>query len=185
MQKVACRSLRLLPPDDETLHPFKSTMKRRVWERPDLHPDLANPWTLSEELWAQLEPLITAIAPRPSTGRPSKPARLVIEGILYVLRMGCAWKSLPAERFGSASAIHATFKRWYVSGLFEAIWDSGLAESPELEGIAWRWYYKTVQTPREDSIPVFLKRGETELGGHAIKVWRPEIRERKPRPQLT
>jgi transposase len=46
---------------------------------------------------------------------------------------------LPAERFGSASAIHARFLEWAKAGVFESLWKLGLAEYDEFEGIAWRW----------------------------------------------
>ena len=70
---------------------------------------------------------------------PPKPARLVFEAIVYVLRTGCQWKALPRERFGSASAVHQKFMDWSKAGFFEAIWKMGLAEYDEFEGIAWRW----------------------------------------------
>ena len=72
-------------------------------------------------------------------GRPAKPARLVFEAIVYVLRTGCQWKALPAERFGSASAIHRKFMLWSEAGFFESLWRAGLAEYSDLEGIAWSW----------------------------------------------
>lgn len=37
---------------------------------------------------------------KPGSGRKPKEARLVFEGIVYVLRTGCQWKALPTERFG-------------------------------------------------------------------------------------
>ena len=58
---------------------------------------------------------------------------------MYVLRTGCQWKALPAERFGSSSAVHKRFLEWEKAGLFEAIWKAGLAEYDQMEGIAWRW----------------------------------------------
>ena len=64
---------------------------------------------------------------------------MVFEGIVYVLRTGCQWKALPRERFGSASAIHKRFLEWEKAGLFVALWQAGLAEYDEMEGIAWRW----------------------------------------------
>jgi transposase len=64
---------------------------------------------------------------------------VVFEGIVYVLRTGCQWKALPAERFGSASAIHARFLEWERAGFFEALWKAGLAEYDDLTGVAWRW----------------------------------------------
>jgi transposase len=58
---------------------------------------------------------------------------------VYVLRTGCQWKALPKERFGSASSVHKKFLEWESAGVFEAIWRAGLAESDQMEGIAWRW----------------------------------------------
>ena len=58
---------------------------------------------------------------KPGSGRKPKEARLVFEGIVYVLRSGCQWKALPTERFGSASAIHKRFLEWQKAGVFEAL----------------------------------------------------------------
>ena len=58
---------------------------------------------------------------------------------MYVLRTGCQWKALPNERFGSASAVHKRFLEWEKAGFFEALWQAGLAEYDEMEGVAWRW----------------------------------------------
>jgi hypothetical protein len=46
---------------------------------------------------------------------------------------------LPRERFGSASSIHKRFLQWEKAGVFQALWQAGLAEYDEMEGIAWRW----------------------------------------------
>lgn len=104
-------------------------------------------WEVTDDFWARVEPLIP-VRTRPAekqyqrkagAGRPPKPARLVFEGIVFVLRTGCQWKALPTERFGSASSIHKRFLEWEKAGVFEAIWRAGLAEYDDLEGIAWRW----------------------------------------------
>ncbi len=71
-------------------------------------------------------------------GRKPKDARLVFEGIVYVLRTGCQWKALP-KHFGSVSAIHTRFLQWEKVGFFENLWKAGLAEYDDLQGIAWRW----------------------------------------------
>lgn len=104
-------------------------------------------WVVTDEFWSRVEPLLperTRVAGRDyvrevGAGRKPKDARLVFEGIVYVLRTGCQWKALPFERFGSASAIHKRFLEWQKAGVFEALWASGLAEYDDLEGIAWRW----------------------------------------------
>lgn len=72
--------------------------------------------------------------------RKPKGPRLVFKGIAYaVLRTGCQWKALPAERYGSASAIHARYLEWEKAGFPEALWQSGPAEYGSFEGIVWRW----------------------------------------------
>ena len=104
-------------------------------------------WAVSEAFWQRVEPLL----PQPTRdqnksyirkkggGRKPLDYRKVFEGIVYVLRTGCQWKALPKELFGSPSAIHTYFRHWEQAGLFVAIWQAGLAEYDEMEGIAWRW----------------------------------------------
>lgn len=102
---------------------------------------------VSDEFWKRVEPLIPVrqrlaeqtYARKTGGGRKPKDPRLVFEGIVHALRTGCQWKALPAERYGSASAIHTRFLEWEKAGVFQALWDLGLAEHDELEGIAWRW----------------------------------------------
>jgi transposase len=104
-------------------------------------------WEVTDDFWSRVEPLIPVrervadqlYARKAGGGRKPKDPRLVFEGIVYVLRTGCQWKALPTERYGSASAIHARFLEWEKAGVFEALWQSGLAEYDEFEGIAWRW----------------------------------------------
>ena len=104
-------------------------------------------WEVTDDFWKRVEPLVP-VRKRPvelsyvrkaGGGRKPKDARLVFEGIVYVLRTGCQWKALPTERFGSASAIHTRFLQWEKAGFFDALWKAGLAEYDDLQGIAWRW----------------------------------------------
>jgi len=105
-------------------------------------------WVVSDAFWERVEPLVPQRPPRPvkrkyqrqaGGGRKPKDPRVVFEAIVYVLRTGCQWKALPRERFGSASAIHQRFLEWEKAGFFLALWQAGLAEYDEMEGIAWRW----------------------------------------------
>lgn len=64
--------------------------------------------------------------------------RQIFAAIVYVLRTGCQWKALPSE-FGSPSSVHAYFQRWRQDGFFLRLWQAGLAEYDEMEGIAWEW----------------------------------------------
>ena len=107
----------------------------------------AKSWEVTDEFWQRVETLVPqrqrvesqSYSRKAGGGRKPKDPRLVFEAIVYVLRTGCQWKALPAERFGSASAIHARFLEWEKAGVFENLWRLGLAEYDEMEGIAWRW----------------------------------------------
>jgi transposase len=66
------------------------------------------------------------------------PPRQIFSAIVYVLRTGCQWKSLPRE-FGSASAVHLHFLKWQQASFFLRLWQAGLAEYDEMEAIAWNW----------------------------------------------
>ena len=103
-------------------------------------------WTVSDQLWAKVEPLIPhkqreqgrRYQRKPGAGRKPMAARQVFSAIVYVLRTGCQWKALPKE-FGSASAAHRHFQDWQKAGLFLKLWQAGLAEYDGMQGIAWAW----------------------------------------------
>jgi transposase len=74
---------------------------------------------LREIDWARLEPLLPK--QKGKKGRPRKNDRIVIEGILWVLRTGAPWRDLPPE-FGSWKTIYWRFNHWTKIGLWEQIW---------------------------------------------------------------
>jgi putative transposase len=96
------------------------------------------PWAVTDELWAKVAPLIPPAPPRPKGGRRRLPDRQIFAAILYVLRTGIQWNALPRE-LGASSAVHDRFQEWARAGLFQALWEAGLAEHDELAGIDWRW----------------------------------------------
>jgi transposase len=104
-------------------------------------------WEVSDELWTRVEPLVPVRAARakdqkyqrrPGGGRKPLKSRSVFAAIVYVLRTGCQWKALP-KSFGSATAVHRRFQQWRAAGFFRRLWQAGLAEYDDLEGIAWEW----------------------------------------------
>jgi transposase len=103
-------------------------------------------WTVSDQLWAKVEPLIPhkqrergrEYRRKPGAGRKPMAARQVFAAIVYVLRTGIQWKALPRE-FGSASAVHQYFQDWQKAGFFLKLWQAGLAEYDGMQGIAWQW----------------------------------------------
>jgi len=105
-------------------------------------------WEVSDAFWEKVEPLVPprvvrtpgrSYSRKPGAGRKPMEPRRVFEAIVFVLRTGCQWKSLPKERFGSASSVHRYFRTWLKQGFFADLWRAGLAEYDEMEGIAWRW----------------------------------------------
>lgn len=76
---------------------------------------------LTNEQWAILEPLIPVPLRRPDgRGRPWKPARDVLNGILWILRTGAPWKDMP-ERYPSYQTCHRRFQRWEQEGVMDKI----------------------------------------------------------------
>ncbi len=64
--------------------------------------------------------------------------RKAFEAIIYVLRTGIQWNALPRE-LGASSTVHDRFQEWEQAGLFVALWQAGLSEYDEIEGIEWEW----------------------------------------------
>lgn len=56
-------------------------------------------------------------------GRPWKPHRCIINGILFVLQTGIPWEDLPAE-FGKFKTVYNRFRRWVKSGLWQRIFEA-------------------------------------------------------------
>jgi transposase len=73
---------------------------------------------LSDEQWERLCPLLPPQKPR--TGRPGKDHRIIINGILWLLRTGCPWRTLP-ERYGSWKTVSSRFYRWQQAGVWERV----------------------------------------------------------------
>lgn len=96
------------------------------------------PWELSDELWERVRPLIPERPARPKGGRPAQSDRQMLSAILYVLRTGIQWNALPRE-LGASTTVYDRVRLWEEQGVFERIWQAGLQEYDELEGIAWEW----------------------------------------------
>ena len=107
-------------------------------------------WEIFAAFWELVEPLIPTDTRDPHKvyrrkrggGRiPKYSNRLYFSAIVYVLRTGIIWNALPREKFEGlgSSALHQKFQQWAAAGLFEKLWQRGLAEYDELQGISWEW----------------------------------------------
>ena len=56
-----------------------------------------------------------------STGRPGIDVRLFLDAIIFVLREGCTWRSIP-EKYGKWNSIYKKFRQWESQGIFEKIY---------------------------------------------------------------
>ena len=76
------------------------------------------PSDLTDAEWRHLEPLL----PTPkATGRPRQwPLRLILNGIFYLVRSGCAWRMLPKE-YPPWPTVHYYYRRWRLDGTWERI----------------------------------------------------------------
>ena len=76
---------------------------------------------VTDELWDTLAPLLPERPPSPKGGRPRVPDRLCLNGVLFVLREGLRWQSLPTELgWGSGSTCFRRFAEWTACGVWEA-----------------------------------------------------------------
>lgn len=99
---------------------------------------ISNDWTLPDELWEFMEPLLPRRHKASKRGRKPLNLRKVANGIFYVLRTGVQWKAVPRE-FGSGTSVHRYFQEWVEHGVFWKLWQQSLLEYDELEGIQWEW----------------------------------------------
>ena len=53
-------------------------------------------------------------------GRPRNDDRRMLNGILWIVRSGAAWRDLP-ERYGAWSTVYSRFAQWQEEGIFEKI----------------------------------------------------------------
>jgi transposase len=74
---------------------------------------------LTQKQWNK----ISAILPperKASGGRPAKDNRLMLDGMLYWLNTGIAWRDLP-ERFGPWQSVYGRYRTWTMQGVWEKV----------------------------------------------------------------
>jgi transposase len=73
---------------------------------------------LTDEQWELVHPILP---PRKAkTGRPPSGKRLMLNGILWILRTGAPWRDLP-ERFGPWQTVYDHFRNWRRDGVYDRI----------------------------------------------------------------
>lgn len=95
-------------------------------------------WSLPDELWERIEPIMERRYPPAATGRPRADLRLMLDGIVFRMRTGCQWNQMP-ERYGPDSTVHKWFQRFAADGAFEEVWAALIAECEGLGAVRWEW----------------------------------------------
>ncbi len=81
----------------------------------------AYPTDLTDEQWLLLEPLLPPAKPG---GRPrSVDRREVVNALLYLLRTGCPWRSLPHD-LPPWGTVWTYFRRWRDDGTLDRLHDA-------------------------------------------------------------
>ncbi|NEA39888.1 IS5 family transposase, partial [Streptomyces sp. SID11385] len=71
---------------------------------------------LTDEAWALIAPLLVP----GRMGRPVRDRRQVVNGILWKLSTGAAWRDLP-ERYGPWKTVYERFRHWSADGTWERL----------------------------------------------------------------
>ncbi len=96
---------------------------------------------ISDDLWAVVEPLlpVRVNTHRFGGGRPRVPDRRCADAIFYVLRTGSPWAALDETELCAKSTAHDRFTEWVEAGVFLKLWQAGVEQFDELQGIDWSW----------------------------------------------
>ena len=76
---------------------------------------MAKRYELSDEAWDVVSDLFIETHGR---GRPCLSDRLMLDGVLWVLCSGAAWRDMP-DRFGPWSMVYQRFRGWRNQGTFD------------------------------------------------------------------
>src|SRR5262245_13659216 len=95
---------------------------------------------VSDALWTLLQRLLPKHrnTHRFGGGKPRTPDRRCADAIFYVLRTGCQWAALDATDLCPHSTAHDRFQQWVAAGVFLKLWQAGVEQFDELQGIDWQ-----------------------------------------------
>jgi hypothetical protein len=79
---------------------------------------LATSPELTDDQWARVSPLLPP--QRPPIGRPPEDHRMILAGMLWIVRTGAAWRELPPT-FGPWPTVYSRYRRWRQTGIWQHI----------------------------------------------------------------
>ena len=89
-------------------------------------------YELTDEEWEKLQPFL----PSGLMGRPRDDDRRMLNGIVWKIRSGAAWRDVPA-RYGSWQSIYTRFRRWALDGTFTHMLRALQADADARADIDW------------------------------------------------
>jgi transposase len=93
---------------------------------------------VTDELWAYVEPLLPPHPPHPKGGNDWKPDRPALCGIIFVLKEGIGWNTLPlALGCGSGTTCWRRFREWRAAGIWGQLHRVLLERLAGAEAIDW------------------------------------------------
>ena len=79
---------------------------------------------LTDEQWTLIEPFLPqSKSGTRRGGRPPCERRVIVNGILYLVRSGCQWRMLPRD-FGPWPTVHHYYRLWRRDGTLPGIHDA-------------------------------------------------------------
>jgi transposase len=110
---------------------------------------------ITDEQWVIIEPLIPK--QRAGPGRKRNNDRQTLNGILVVLKTGCAWQDVPRV-YGSPATCWRRFCAWSQDGTWERMWRALLSQLDAQGKLEWAQAFL-------DGSFVPAKKGEPASGG--------------------
>lgn len=124
---------------------------------------------LSDEEWGVLSGLL----PRADTGRPRRDGRVVLNGIVWKLRTGSAWRDVP-ERYGSWRTLYTRFRRWALDGTFTRMLEAVQAQKHAAGDVDWLVSVdSTITRAHQHAADARKKGADPAEAAHAHAIGRP------------
>jgi transposase len=96
---------------------------------------------LTDAQWKKIEPLLPKTkSPRHGKrrGRPPKPQRVVLEGILWIVQTGARWRDLPRDFGVSPSVCWKRLRAWEEQGIWLRLWRAFLSKLDQRGRLDWQ-----------------------------------------------
>ena len=120
--------------------------------------------TLTDSQWERIKDMLPANGQR---GNQWKDHRMVINGILWILKNGAPWRSLP-PRYGHWKTVFKRFRLWTRQGLWDRILERLQSDFQSKGKIDWRMFSIDGSNIRAHKSAAGAKKKRIVLRSHGI-----------------